>query len=390
MAQQKPARIFEHPHVFGSFRNWLRLLWNNRDIDRKFIPRALSVCILTFLTSPLRVYESVRYGRIVRNTAIHPSPIFIVGHWRTGTTHLHNLLCHDKSLGHVSVFQVTAPGFCLVGDTTVKKPLAVFQKKLHPTREIDNIPLSMDNPEEEDVAIYNMSPYSYLHMYTFPRRARYFFERYITFFDNLPESIIAKWTEMYLTVLRKATLKAGGKRLVIKNCADSARIKTLLNLFPDAKFIHIYRNPYHVFRSTLFLYRTVVPRAQLHGINPDEIEAWVVRFYTQLMQKFLADKAVIPAGNFVEVKYEDLEEAPLAQLRKVYETLSLPGFAEAEPAMHAYLDSIAGYQKNPQKMDDNVITKVNEHWQFAFDEWGYERLEPASGGKSTGEKAGKS
>jgi hypothetical protein len=54
--------------------------------------------------------------------------------------------------------------------------------------------------------------------------------------------------------------------------------------------------------------------------------------------------------------------------------------------MHAYLDSIAGYQKNPQKMDDNVITKVNEHWQFAFDEWGYERLEPASGEKSTGEK----
>jgi hypothetical protein len=86
------------------------------------------------------------------------------------------------------------------------------------------------------------------------------------------------------------------------------------------------------------------------------------------------------------VKYEDLEKEPLAQLRKVYETLSLPGFAEAEPAMHAYLDSIAGYQKNPQKMDDNVITKVNEHWQFAFDEWGYERLEPASGEKSTGEK----
>jgi len=376
MSQQKPARIFEHPHVFGSFSNWLRILWNNRDIDRKYIPRALSVCIITFLTIPFRIYEQLRYGRIVRNTAIHPSPIFIVGHWRTGTTHLHNLLCQDKSLGHVSVFQVTAPGFCLVGDTIVKKPLAIFQKKLHPTREIDNIPLAMDNPEEEDVAIYNMSPYSYLHMYTFPRRASYFYEKYITFFDNLPESTRAKWTEIYLTILRKATLKTGGKRLVIKNCADSARIKTVLSLFPDAKFIHIYRNPYHVFRSTLFLYRTVVPRAQLHGINPDEIETWVVRFYTQLMQRFLTDKALIPAGNLVEVKYEDLEEAPLAQLRKVYETLGLPGFAEAEPAFRAYLDSIAGYQKNPQKIDDKIIKEVNEHWQFALEELGYERLEP--------------
>jgi len=285
-------------------------------------------------------------------------------------------LCQDKNLGYVSVFQVTAPGFCLVGEKTIKGPFNKIAKKLHPTREIDNIPLSMDNPEEEDVAIYNMSHYSYLHMYTFPRRARYFFERYITFFDNLPESTRAKWIEMYLTILRKATLRTGGKRLVIKNCADSGRIKTLLDLFPDAKFIHIYRNPYHVFRSTLYLYRVVLERAQLQEINPDEIEAWVSRFYSQLMQRFLADKALIPAGNLVEVKYEDLGKAPLAQLRKVYETLSLPGFAEAEPAFRAYLDSIEGYQKNPQEIGDNIIAKVNQHWQFALDEWGYERLEP--------------
>ena len=49
------------------------------------------------------------------------------------------------------------------------------------------------------------------------------------------------------------------------------------------------------------------------------------------MQKLLADKSLIPAGNLVEVRYEDLDKEPLAQLRKIYETLSLPGFAEAEP-----------------------------------------------------------
>jgi len=378
MTQQKPARIFEHPLAFGSFRNWLRLLWNNKDIDRKFIPRALFVCFSTFLTSPLRLYESVRYGRIVKNTAIHRSPIFIVGHWRTGTTHLHNLLCQDKNLGYVSTFQAFAPGLCLVGEKVIKRLFDKIAKKLHPTREIDNIPLSMDNPEEEDLAIASMSPYSYLHMYTFPRQARYFFERYTFGFNNLPESTLAEWKEIYLTIMRKATLQAGGKRLGIKNCADSGRIKTLLDLFPDAKFIHIYRNPYHVFRSTLFLYRVVLERSQLQEISPDEIEAWVSWFYTQLMQRFLADKALIPAGNLVEVKYEDLEAAPLDQLRRVYETLSLPGFAEAEPAFRAYLASIADYKKNPQEIDDNIIAKVNQHWQFALDEWGYDRLEPAS------------
>ena len=391
MAQQKRARIFEHPLLFGSFRSWLTLLWNNRDIDRKFIIRALIVTLSTLLTSPFRLYESVRYGRIVRNTAVHPSPIFIIGHWRTGTTHLHNILCQDKNHGYVSMFQAFAPGLCLVGEKVIKRPFNRMAKKLHPTREIDNIPLSLDNPEEEDLAIACMSPYSYLHMYTFPRQARYFFERYITYFYNLPESIIAKWKELYLTMMRKATLEAGGKRLVIKNCADSARIKTLLELFPDAKFIHICRNPYDIFRSTQHLYRVVLERSQLQAISPDELEAWVLQFYTQLMQRLLADRALIPAGSLVEVKYEDLEKEPLAQLRKVYETLSVPGFAEAEPAMHAYLDSIADFKKGAyKKLDDNLIKKVNQHWQFAFDALGYKRLEPASEGKSTGEKAGKS
>ena len=390
MAQQRRARLFEQPFIFGSSRSWLKLIWNNKDIDRKFIPRALFVTLSTLFISPLRLYESVRYGRIVKNTAIHPSPIFIIGHWRSGTTHLHNLLCQDKNLGRVSMWQAFAPGLCLVGEKVIKRPFNKIAKKLHPTREIDNIPLSLDNPEEEDLAIANMSPYSYLHMYTFPRQARYFFERYITFFDELPEPTIAEWKEMYLTVLRKATLQAGGKRLVIKNCADSARIKTLLELLPDAKFIHIYRNPYNIFRSTQHLYRVVLARAQLQEISLDELEAWVFRFYAQLMQRFLADKALIPAGNFVEVKYEDLEKAPIAQLHKVYETLSLPGFAEAEPAFRAYLDSIADYKKLVHKnLEDDIITKVNQHWHFAFDALGYERLEPASMEKSTKEKSGK-
>jgi len=379
MAQQKRARLFEHPFIFGSFRSWLKVLWANRGIDRKFIPRALFVTLVSLLTSPLRIYESLRFGRTIKKTVVHPSPIFIIGHWRSGTTHLHNILVRDKNLGCVSMWQAFAPGLCLIDERLLKNPFNKIAKKMHPTREIDNIPLSMDNPEEEDLAIANMSPYSYLHMYSYPRRATYFFETYITYFGNLPKSTIDKWKKVYLLILRKATLKAGGKRLVIKNCADSARIKALLELFPDAKFIHIYRNPYNIFRSTQHLHKMVMERAQLQEVGQNEHANWVLLFYAQLMRKLLADKSLIPAGNLVEVKYEDLDKEPLAQLRKVYETLGLPGFAEAEPAFRAYLDSISGYQKLAHKtLDDDAITKINRNWQFAFDALGYKRIEPAS------------
>jgi len=370
MIQNNRVSNTEHPLALGSFRSWLKLLCDSDGIETRFLLRALFVSLSTFLTSPLRLYERVRYDRVVKNTTIHPSPIFIVGHWRTGTTYLHHLICQDNNLGYVSTFQALAPGFCLVGEKTLKPLLVRILQGAHPTRIIDNIPLSFDAPQEEDFAIANMSPYAFLHVFTFPRQAADFFERYVLF-SNLSEQTLAEWTEIYLTVLRKATLSMGGKRLVLKSPVNSGRISTLLELFPDAKFIHIYRNPYDTFLSTMWVYKTVLPRSQLQTIGLDQIEAYVLRFYTQLVQKFLADRALIPAGNLVEVRFEDLEAAPLDQLRKVYERLSLPGFGEAQPAFHAYLASIADYQKNRYELNDEVIAKVNRHWRFAFDEWGY-------------------
>ena len=377
MTEAKRPSNTEHPVALGSFRSWLRLLLSRRGVDRAYILRLLFVSFTTLLTSPLRLWERVRYRRIINSTAIHPSPIFIIGHWRSGTTHLHNLLCQDTNLGYLSTFQAMAPGFCLVGQKRVKKILAGITRARYPTRLIDNVPLALDAPQEDEFALASMSPHSFLHVFSFPRQAQYFLERYVLF-DRLSKATRARWIDAYLTVLRKATLRSGGNRLVVKNCAHSARIKTLLDLFPDAKFIHIYRNPYHVFLSTLHLYKTVLPRSQLQGVEPDELEAFILRAYPELMNRFLTEKSLIPAGSLVEIKFEDLEASPLVQLRHIYDGLGLPGFAAAEPGFRSYIDSVSDYKKNAYELDGSVIAKVNRHWRLAFDQWGYERLEPSS------------
>jgi hypothetical protein len=365
----------EHPVALGSFRSWTRLLRRSGGIDRTYVPRAAFVSLTTLLTSPLRLWERARYGRRIRSTAIHPAPVFIIGHWRSGTTHLHNLMCQDENLGSLTTFQAMAPGFCLVGEKAIKPLLAKLAKSRYPTRLIDNIPLAFDAPQEDEFALANLSPYCFIHVFSFPQQAQDLFERCVLF-DGLSEAARSQWIDTYLTVLRKATLGSGGKRLVVKNCAHTARIRTLLELFPDAKFIHIHRNPYHVFLSTLHMHSTVLPRSQLQEIEPDQVEACVLRFYDQLMRRFLADRSQIPAGNLVEIRFEDLEASSLAQLRQVYDGLGLPGFAAAESGFRSYLDSVAGYRKNTYELDGHVIAKVNRYWGFAFDQWGYDRLEP--------------
>jgi hypothetical protein len=369
----RPSNI-EHPLALGSFRAWIRLLVRSGGIDRAYVPRVLLVTVFSLLTSPLRVWERARYGRAVRRTRIHPAPIFILGHWRSGTTYLHNLMCQDRQHGFLSTFQAMAPGFCLSGDGIIKRLLARAANARHPTRLIDNMPLALDAPQEDEFAMGNLSPLSFLHVYTLPRKAEEIFEKAVLFQD-VPHRELERRLRSYETVLRKATLSAGGRPLVLKNCASSGHIKTLLELFPDARFIHIHRNPYDVFVSTLHLYRSVIPRSQIQAIDQEEIETHVLRFYERLMRTYLATRSEIPADRHVEVRFDELEAAPLEQLRRIYRQLQLPGFPEAEGAFRAHVESVSGYEKNRYRLDPEQIRKVNRHWGFAFEQWGYERIE---------------
>jgi len=373
MTQPTRPSNAEHPVAHGSLRSWMQLLRRSRAIDRPFLPRALFVSLPTLGTSPLRLLERIRYGRRIRRTPLHPSPIFIVGHWRSGTTHLQNLLCRDERFGFLTTFQAMAPGFCLVGDGAIKRFVAAQAAARYPTRLIDNVPLAFDAPQEDEFALANLSPFSFVHTFSLPRQAEELFERSVLFAELNPRTR-ARWIDVYRRLLQKTALASGGRRLVIKNCAHSARIPTLLELFPDAKFIHIHRNPYEVFLSTVHMRRTVLPRAQLQTVEPARIEAHVLRFYERLMQQFLLDRAKIPAGNLVEVRFDDLENSPIDTLRRIYDGLDLPGFAAVEPAIRSYLAGIAGYRKNAYELEEGVIARVNRQWAFAFEAFGYEQL----------------
>jgi len=364
----------EHPAALGSFRNWVRILACGDHAERPYVARALFVCLTTLCTSPLRLWEEACYSRRLRVTPVHPSPVFIIGHWRTGTTHLQNLLSQDDAFAYVTTFQALAPGFFLSAERFLKPLLAHFSARRYPTRLIDNIPLLFDSPQEDEFAIANLCPHSFIHSFTFPRRTSEIFERSVLF-DGRAPSVRDAWIDTYNALLRKTTFAGNGKRLLIKNCAHTGRLPTILSLFPDAKFIHIVRDPYRVFRSTVHMHRTVHQRAQLQSVQPEQVEAHVLRIYEQLMQRFLADRSLIPAENLIEIRFEDLERAPLAQLHAIYRTLDLPGYEQTEPAFRSYIDSVAGYRKNNYDVDPRTVAVVNRHWGFAFDAWGYERLD---------------
>ena len=359
----------QHPSCMAPLGVWARLLWENRGVAPAYWGKLGRALLLTTLVSPLRLAERVRYGRQVAHTTVDPQPLFILGYARSGTTHLHNLLQRDPRYGTVSTFQAIVPTFFLIGRGWLQRRMA---KSLPATRPMDNVHLSLDAPIEEEAAISNTCSLSPIHHMSFPRRARTYLDKYLTM-QGLTQRELARWNRVYLDVLRKATLDSGGRPLVLKSPNNTGRIPHLLRLFPEAKFIHIVRNPYDVYRSMLHLYRKVLPLFQLQDMAAEDMAEHILSSYRILMQQYLHDRDLIPGGNLAEVRFEDLERQPLVELERLYAELALPDWERAHGPIGRYLHTLAGYRKNRFSPNRSIIDRVEREWRFALDVWPYPR-----------------
>jgi omega-hydroxy-beta-dihydromenaquinone-9 sulfotransferase len=94
-------------------------------------------------------------------------PILIIGHMRSGTTHLHNLMAASGQFATVPPVLAGMPWEAL-GLARVLRPFV--EQYLPPDRLIDRVPVRRDSPTEDEIALANMHPLSYYHAMYFPRR----------------------------------------------------------------------------------------------------------------------------------------------------------------------------------------------------------------------------
>ncbi|HEC95287.1 MAG TPA: sulfotransferase, partial [Thermoplasmatales archaeon] len=178
---------------------------------------------------------------------------------------------------------------------------------------------------------------------------------------------------VYQYYLKKVTLYFHGKRLVLKNPANTGRIKLLLTMFPDAKFIHIYRNPYHVFLS---MKRDIDAEMSLYCVQkPEEeevLEKAMVELYNRMFEKYFEEKKLIPEGHLVEVKYEDFITNPLREIKRIYQELGLPNFEESEDEFKQYILSQSKIRTHRYSIDEELKKKIYSYFKLTIDQWGYD------------------
>jgi hypothetical protein len=368
--KENTLRVTREPLAGTSFSNLMRLLVENRfNIDGRYLPRLLYAMTISGLATPLRIKEHLRFGSTIQKTEIEHHPIFILGHWRSGTTYLHNLLSLDATRGYVTTLHAVIPDVFL-GSGTFVNPIVA--KSLPNKRPMDDVSMGPALPQEDEYALAALCPYSPNHELCFPRNASYY-NRYI-FMKDVPQKITDKWKGIYHYLLQKETFACGGKQLILKNPSNTARVNLLLEMSPNAKFIHIHRNPYHIYRSMMKLILSIVPYMCLQ--QPPTIsvvERQVLQVYKQMYEKYLNERGSIPQKNLVEVRYEDFIQRPLEHVKDIYSHLELDGFQASEKTFRDYIASQEQTKKQHYSLDEHLKERIYSEWKFAFEAFQYEQ-----------------
>lgn len=360
--------------LVGADWNTFQEITNGREVDAAYQQKfrlTRNLCRLLSLFTPL---DDRRYERLSTRNAPgrqpEHDPVFIIGHWRSGTTFVHNVLAHDPHFAYNTTYQTVFPHLTLWGQPFFKLLMRLAMPTSRPT---DHMELGVNLPQEEEFTLAGLTPCSFYNFWFFPRAWQEYADRYLLFTDISPREK-RLFRQAMTRIARTACWNTRGTQLLSKNPAHTGRVAELYDMFPHAKFIYLVRNPYDVFESSCSFFAHTIRPLQFQEISSQELEENILVTHAKLYRKYEEDRRRLPSRNLMEVRFEDFEADPLAMTRDIYRQLDIPGYAEAEPHLRAYIDSQKGYRKNLHRHAGHTVSQVHKHWDFAFDRWGYERL----------------
>lgn len=348
-------------------RIWFPLVFKNQarfSLSRLHI--ALGVTSFMPISDALALTQHLCFGSKIAKTELAGPPVFVLGHWRSGTTLLHELLGLDERFASPTTFQCFAPWhFLLTEDFVTRYGAFLIPEK----RPMDNMKAGWSLPQEDEFALMNLgAPTPYLRL-LFPRH-EFPYENTLGTASFTPQEL-KRWKYLFDWFLRALTYKSR-KPLILKSPPHTGRLGILKSMYPDAKFVHIVRDPRKLFPSTMKLWNSLDSVQSLQvGEYQDRLKEFVLRSLVKMYDSFELDRKQIGPDQLIDVRYEDLVADPERVVGGIYNQLNLGDFETIAPLIRQRSQQEKEYQTNRFGLAPEEEEQVLSVWHTYAEKYGY-------------------
>ena len=329
-------------------------------------PMVFLVGLTTPVNSLLALFQHLWYGKAIAAAKLKEPPVFIIGHWRSGTTYLHELMYLDERFVSPTTYQCFAPQHFLVSEWLITRTLWWLLPNRRP---MDNMAAGFDRPQEDEFALLTLGAPTPYERFAFPNDP----PPHVEFLDMQGcDAADRTRFEQALVQFVKLLSVAADKRVLLKSPPHTGRVETLARLFPGAKFIHIVRNPYALFPSTMRLWQSLDEVQGLQMPRGVGLEEYVFDCFTRMYRGYEEQRQKLDPAAVVDLRYEDLIADPVGEVAQLYQRLNLGDFEPIREKIAAFVGTQKDYQPNKHQMDEELKARIRERWAGYFERYGYE------------------
>ena len=317
-------------------RDFYYSLFHSGGTPARLSPKRILFLIFLFFAFPFwNTYIRIGYAldKILFPDLKHlytPDPIFIIGNYRSGSTFFHRLLLRDSqftclkaweiyfapALSHRKLIHFMLKISAKIG-SPIQKAVGVFDRLLNEIYPMHKTGL-LTFEQDSQLFYHTWSSLNIFAVFAFPELAR----RYIYYDQAVPDRERRRQFEYYRNVITRHRFNHPGKHYLSKNPDFTPAVETLLDQFPNARFINMVRPPEEMFPSAVNLWAS---NWRAYG-SPEEDYPYIevvkeyARHWYYYPHKVLSN---LGSDRYQVVHFHNLINDPLAEVLRIYDQFGL-------------------------------------------------------------------
>lgn len=325
----------------------------------------------TAINSALAGVQCLTHGRRIQSTQLKRPPVFIIGHWRSGTTLMHELMAMDHRLSFPTNFDAFVPNHFLASRVVFYPIVKMLMPKRRP---MDDMSMGVGSPQEDDFALCAYGAPTPYRRIAFPNRPS---RDHLNLNLNDASVEVQRQLRESMNYFLKALTVRYDSQLVLKSPPHTGRLQQLAEWFPGAKFVHMSRHPYKLVPSTMRLWKLLdlLQSFQIPKYDDTWLKNYIFECKDLMYTAYFEQRTELPANQLVEVKFEELVADPVAEMNRVYEQLEMGEFDQVKPAVEQYFQSKKDHKTNPFSLDPTLQMEIDNNWHQYMEAFGYDPIQ---------------